>query len=454
MWTNIHAPQNIKDFVGNASAVKKIQEYIFKFDPDKPNTQKMLLLIGNAGLGKTTIVNVVGKTYGYTVSEFNASDTRSPAMVKELLFDNYTLDSYFKDGGKLAKKNHLVLMDEIDGMQPAGITELLKLTETAKCPIICVCNVETPAVQKLAKFVDKVRFYPVSTQDIKRRIGVILKKEGNSLDLSETDLTDIIESNDGDIRKTINQIQWLCIIPKKKRKKIDDETNDTSDQIPQIHTDTIFNMVKTLINSKASLDEALEYYNDDSQMIPLFIQENYLLALSSKLPPEADFSQASLKAMETISESISLGDTVNTDIYSNQSFELIPFHGILSTSVPVQNMKGQLERISFPSLLGKSSSLSSKITKSNQMTDKMSKCIGHIERELTTGPIRLNHLALILYYHLTNGDDNSVQKVITLLKLYGLNADDFKELFILTGKDDLFSGIDKKKKLAITKGFK
>jgi hypothetical protein len=330
-------------------------------------------------------------------------------------------------------------------MQPAGITELISTIENAKCPIICICNVETIAVQKLSKYVEKVRFWPVSSSDVKRRVGYILKKEGITFVPSELD--DLIESCDGDIRKTLNQLQWYLLKETSLNKK-DPELNDDT----YIHTDTIFNMVKTLMNSKVSLSTALEYYHCDSMMIPLFVHENYPLGVCR---PGSEFSIRTSEILAEISDAVSESDIVGNEIYSHQLFDLMPYHGLLSTVIPVRLLKGQVDRLSFPVLLGKTSSLTSKTNGIQHITNKMSVITRHLDRELITGPITLQYFSVILYNYLTNGDTNAVKKVVEILKLYRFDADDFKELFILVNKEQLFKDkIDKKTKSAITRAFK
>ena len=66
----------------------------------------------------------------------NASDSRNKGSLNEVLGPATRQMSLFSKG-------KLILMDEVDGMQPAGITELIKLSKKAKCPIVCLCNFES-----------------------------------------------------------------------------------------------------------------------------------------------------------------------------------------------------------------------------------------------------------------------------------------------------------------------
>jgi replication factor C subunit 1 len=468
MWTSIYSPSSIKNLLGNPVGIKKITDWVRNYKSTQ--SIKMLLIIGKPGLGKTTAVNLIGKSLDYTVNEFNASDTRSPTMVKELIFDNYSLDGYFDQTKSInVKKQHLILMDEVDGMQPAGITELIKLSETSKSPIICICNFETTAVQKLSKHVEKVYFYPIQTKDILNHLNLIIKKQyGAGFDgVSNDDLASIIESNNGDIRKTINQLQYICLKclkfdtndqsnttrKKQRQSALDNDDNDDNTNVTDVDDatqsamslDTIFNSMKHLINSHdKSINYALQHYYNDSMFVPLFIHENCLSCVSENV-----WDITTTNSMYEICESISMGDIISNQIYTNQSFELIPLHGIYTTYVPVKNMKLQVNRVTFPKILGKLSSQNSRLKSIEELSDKMTKSLGGMERPVSLE--RLECFKRIIQQLLLQ---NNSKCVIQLLRGYRLTNEDFKNIFILTGDELAFKDIDKKTKAIITKGLK
>jgi hypothetical protein len=302
-------------------------------------------------------------------------------------------------------------------------------------------------VQKLAKHVEKIRFFPLQPKDILIYIQTILKKQSIK-GLSNSELVDIIESNNGDLRKTINQLQYICVKSSStKRQKINEDKNnvDENDTSTVIHLDTIFNNVKTLINSRdMSIDNVLQYYHDDSMFIPLFIHENYPSCTSAQI-----WDLSTTQKLSDISESISMSDSISTHIFSNQLFDLEPLHGIYSTYIPVRNMKLHIERVAFPQFLGKLSSYNNRLSSINTLNDKMTKSMGTMERPVSLD--RIQYFKNIIQELLLQGN---VKCVIQLLLIYRLTNDDFKDLFILTKNEISFKNIDKKTKALITKGLK
>ena len=79
--------------------------------------------------------------FRFQIIEMNASDTRSKRSLKEevaTLLSNRTLNS------TSAKKKHVLIMDEVDGMSGnqdrGGMQELILLIKSSMVPIICICN--------------------------------------------------------------------------------------------------------------------------------------------------------------------------------------------------------------------------------------------------------------------------------------------------------------------------
>lgn len=85
--------------------------------------QKIALLCGSPGLGKTTLTHVLAKHCGYNVVEMNASDDRSPDAFQNWLESATQMQSVLKSD----RKPNCLVIDEIDGAPTATINVLLSL---------------------------------------------------------------------------------------------------------------------------------------------------------------------------------------------------------------------------------------------------------------------------------------------------------------------------------------
>ena len=103
---------------------------------------KAVLISGPPGIGKTTAAHVIAKECGYEAIEMNASDVRNKSSIDEVireLIGNHSISEYFHKTGKPLTKNHLLIMDECDGMgggDRGGIAELIKIIKKTKVSLL------------------------------------------------------------------------------------------------------------------------------------------------------------------------------------------------------------------------------------------------------------------------------------------------------------------------------
>uniref|UniRef100_A0A2K6C9G4 Chromosome transmission fidelity protein 18 homolog n=1 Tax=Macaca nemestrina TaxID=9545 RepID=A0A2K6C9G4_MACNE len=200
-------------------------------DPSQRPRQKVALLCGPPGLGKTTLAHVIARHAGYSVVEMNASDDRSPEAFRTRIEAATQMESVLGAGGK---PNCLVI-DEIDGAPVAAINVLLSIlnrkgpqeaepqgpavpsgggrrrrAEGALLmrPIICICNDQfAPSLRQLKQQALLLHFPPTLPSRLVQRLQEVSLRQGMRTDPGV--LAALCEKTDNDIRACINTLQFL-----------------------------------------------------------------------------------------------------------------------------------------------------------------------------------------------------------------------------------------------------
>ncbi|KYQ93631.1 hypothetical protein DLAC_05013 [Tieghemostelium lacteum] len=168
-----------------------------------------LLIIGDIGAGKTSLVYSKTEEYGFTVLESNSSYKRSGKCVQEMYGEatqSRNLSTQDKDT--------LVLFDEIDIIYEEDkgfFSALTQLISNSKIPLVMTCNQLTTSIEQLVLDSGLISLYmkkPVFTVDLFVYLSFVMVSEDiNPLPSSE-DLMNFIHLNNNDLRKCLNSLDF------------------------------------------------------------------------------------------------------------------------------------------------------------------------------------------------------------------------------------------------------
>ncbi|KAJ8483655.1 hypothetical protein OPV22_016140 [Ensete ventricosum] len=262
LWVEKYAPSSFKELLSDERTNREVLLWLKQWDSsllnigdgeDKkfkgmpeswsrksifnhPPEQKVLLLCGPPGLGKTTLAHIAAKHCGYCVLEINASDDRSASMIESKILDVVQMNSVMPDS-----KPKCLIIDEIDGALGEGkgaVDVILKMISaerkssvdkenavnearpgknssrkghktTMLCrPVICICNdVYAPALRALRQVAKVHMFMQPTVSRVVNRLKFICEREG--LRTNRSALSALAEYTDCDIRSCLNTLQFL-----------------------------------------------------------------------------------------------------------------------------------------------------------------------------------------------------------------------------------------------------
>lgn len=191
-----------------------------ELDANNVPIQKIALLTGKPGLGKTTLAHIIAHHAGYEVREMNASDDRTVDSFKQALENGTQMTSVLNRDNR----PNCIILDEIDGAPLPSIEFLIRFVTgqvaekskkgihkkkfILKRPIICICNDLYGAnLRNLRQIAFVVNFQQIDNSRLAERLLHIAGKERVRTDL--TSLLALSEKTSGDIRSCLSVIQFF-----------------------------------------------------------------------------------------------------------------------------------------------------------------------------------------------------------------------------------------------------
>ena len=244
-------PQSLDEMVGQSHLLDKGTVFRKSVDSGKVNN---MIFYGPPGVGKTTVANIIAKNSNLTLHKLNGTSA-SIDDIKNVIRE---VDSL------LNTKGILLYLDEIQYLNKKQQQSLLEFVESGDITLIA-STTENPYFYIYPALLSRCtvfEFKSLKVEDI--REGLV--KAGKHLDIKfeEEALTKLALASNGDMRKALNNLDFICNALKKSKTvtlelvdQMIDKANLVYDRGEDKHFDTLSAFMKSLRGSDP--DAALFY---------------------------------------------------------------------------------------------------------------------------------------------------------------------------------------------------
>lgn len=437
LWINKYKPQKIDKIIGNNKQIETFKQWIIN------PTNSSIIISGNQGLGKTLTIKLILEEFNYNIRIINPNEIKDHRLLDDFNdYYNFVSSIYSKISfNNTINKKIAVIFDETENISLTSekkyIMDIHKYNNRLKAfPLIFISNNQhSKLLNDLKKNCDEIIFEVPFKNEIKEIISNILIKENIKFE-TPTLIDNIIDLSQNDIRRLINLLQELSLNYNNliTKKNIEEFINKTREKDIDIG---LFNSTVQLINNYLPYDNIIKLYETEKVLLPLMIYENYLKKMNY---------ENNINNIKNISNSISIGDNIETSIYTDQNWYLQNIHGFftcINTSywINKNNLKNEIniDDIKFSSDLNKTSLKN--INRKN--INNLSKIINNkSNQEILMLNKICNHLI----------ENNKEQELIDILKSYNKNITIKEiELCLKIDKTSEFNTLGSKDKKRISK---
>lgn len=350
LWLDKYKPKYISEIIGHKDEINILKEWLINFESSKYNS---VIISSKHGIGKTIIIELLLKELNYNIKYVNINLLKNKNIISELINTCYikklTIKNKFlnkkdesiqvlSDVGKLKTNivnnsvnnivdiRYAIVINDTENLtlssEKENIIKLLKLNTKKIFPIIFISNLQH---SKLINSLKKVSLNIILNKPKIDDMKILIKRicDNENLKIENKLYNNIITYCQFDIRRLIVILQdlfntygsniiteeiFLNFIALSDKKNIGIE---------------LYTLTRELLNRYKNINHCLELYESEKVLLPLTIYENYY----KKIFKQKIDNKKLLSIIADISNSISIGNEIETNIYSEQNWYLQIIHG-------------------------------------------------------------------------------------------------------------------------------
>jgi predicted AAA+ superfamily ATPase len=325
LWINKYKSTSIHNIIGNQIQIKQILDWFNNLH----SNSNSLIITGPQGIGKTHIIKLILNEYNYWIRVINPNDIKDHRILDDFNdYYNHKNSIYSKNTNDMKNKIALIF-DEIENItlnsEKKYVMNIYKDNQKQKLfPLIFISNNQhSKLLNDLKRNCTEIILTSPTITELKEYILRIITNE-NIIFSSDYVYNRIIEFAQLDIRRLLNLLQELSYHAVNNTitdKCIDEFILKSREKNMNIG---LINSTKKILNNYLDYDTIIKLYETEKVLLPLLIHENYPKKILHK---SNESVETVLQNLLNISNSISLGDNIETSIYTDQNWYLQNIHG-------------------------------------------------------------------------------------------------------------------------------
>ena len=315
--------KNLKDFPSSFyPKIKVINQWLNNFHSSENTT---LILSGPYGCGKTTMIDLLLKNNDYQKFYINSTDIKDKKIMNNIL-EITEYQDIFKMKSKIA-----VVIEEVEIISLTSeknfIINLHNQNEKNHLfPLILITsNQHSKMIVDLKKnnFYHNL-YYPDESYYLSFIKNIMFNE---NIKFSKEIIDLILENSQKDFRKIFHIISDLKLIEDKITPEIYQKYFDSTKSKDK--NIGLFESTDILLNQYFGVNNIIKYYSFEKVLLPLMIFENYPSFFNKTLTTKEYLNKA-----KNISDYLSMGDIIETSIYTDQNWYLQDIHGFYTCVIP------------------------------------------------------------------------------------------------------------------------
>lgn len=328
LWLDKYAPKNLSEIIGNSESIIKIKKWITNFSSESSilngGMGSSIIISGIHGIGKSITVKMILEELNYNIINMTSSNIKNSKSVNKIIIN----PSESNIENIISNKKSALVIDDTENItlstEKNMLLDLYKENELKKLmPIIFLTNEQhSKLISDIKKTCYEIKFQSPCISEFITFIKKICTLENINIE-DDRIYNNIIKFSQYDIRKLIFILQDLKftygseLITIEKCKTFFQSSQKKDKDIG------LFDGTRELLENYKSINNCLNLYETEKVLLPLMIFENYPRNILHRNLTQNKFYECA----SNICNSISMGDVIETNIYTDQNWYLQSLHG-------------------------------------------------------------------------------------------------------------------------------